>query len=236
MADPEAPLETSVVAPPKQPRPKPLLWAVLLVSFFGGTCSVQRAIGAEPPVPTRAQVAKDLQDKGGIPPGVSEEAKQGYIGASHRLVEEKARLEKRYRPYSTVFGIALALAYTFSMIFAMRCLAMLGGAPRRLSFASLLVLPARVAMSTVDVSIAEDLREAATQFTEQLVQISGMADKPTPFDVNALTDAVNWSMVAAQVGMTVAICLLFTYAWRYFQRPGVVAWFEERERKPPPLE
>ncbi len=229
----EVPLQTTVVErPAREPRPRPLIYTLLLLSFFGGTCSIQRSLGPQGELPSKIEVGKTLQERGALPAEMSESDKQSYVDASYNLMEEKARQEKRFQPFLVAFGLALAAAYSYVLVCALRARIFLPGSASQLSFAALLALAPRVSVAAVDTAIAQNLQGAAARLTEQLIQVTQLAGVPAPA-MGDLANTVGWSMVAAEIISTVLICLLLTYAWRYFQRPEVAAYFEKRAPQVP---
>ncbi len=222
------------VAPPsprRAPNPKPLLAVLMGVAFFGGSCNVQKVLGPDQDLPTEQELARRLGD-------IAQEPETGpkLVEAARAMLAEQARVAQRYHPYALVFGLALVTLYSFTFVFGLRAWSFAHGAARPLSKVALLVLPARVAMAAVDLAAAQAL-EPATRATVlafgQAQRSAAVPPEQAEAAAQLLSRVAPWVTLAAELGTTLFVCLLFQFAWRYFQRPDVTAYFEKMAGPPP---
>jgi hypothetical protein len=211
------------------------LIAVMGVACMGGLFTMQKMIGPvleegrEPP--TDKELTRFLGE-----PDASVEAQARFVAAARGLFDEQVRVADRFHGYQVGFGLALASLYSLAFVFGLRAFNRGPGVARPLSTVSLLVLPARVAVAAVDIASARALGPAARSVAEAYAQVQ---PPQLPVDqVKLVTDAVSdvapWMVLGVQVGAALAVCALFQYAWRYFQRPEVVAFFDTPRTPPAP--
>jgi hypothetical protein len=210
----------------REPRPKPLTLAVMIVSVLGGSCTLQSMIAERP---SQEQIAQMVEPIAGAQDA---EVRARMIRGFDDFAAESQRVASQLQPFHVGFGVFLIACYAFAFLFGLRSLNFARESPRQLALASLLVLVARVAMASVDVAQAQKLRPSIAA----LAQKAGPA--PEPSQVEALrwvANAFGWTTVAFQLALALAVCALFTVSWRYFQRPDVLAYFE-RKSPPDPLD
>lgn len=211
-------------APRRAPSPRPFLIVLMVVAFFGGSCTVQKMMGPARDTPSEEEISKLLAAE------TDGEERDRLVSATRAMIEEQARVAERFHPYAVVFGLALVTLYSFAFVFGLRAYHFAAGAPKPLSRISLLILPARVAMAAVDLASAKALepatRRMASAFTT--AQRPELPPEQAQAVAQAVTDAAPWFAVAIQVASAVAVLVLFHSAWRYFQRPDVVAFFEKK--------
>ena len=211
-----------VAAARRPPNPKPLLAVLMVVAFFGGSCTVQKMLGPSREMPTEEQLAP-LNDL-----AKDAESAERVKKASRQMLEEQARLEQRYHPYAVAFGLALVTLYSFVFVLGLRAWGFAHGAAGPLSKVSILVLPARVAVAAVDLAIAKGLEPATRAAAVALAQAQRVEGTPEQMEEAArmLGDLAPLTAMAAQAGSALIVCVLFHFAWRYFQRPEVVAYLD----------
>jgi hypothetical protein len=91
-------------------------------------------------------------------------------------------------------------------------------AARQLSFASLVLLLARVATAAVNLSITRNLQPAMRELGRSL---PSFAAGVTPADAERAVAAVSWSALAFQALWALGVLVLFSQGWRYFGKPEV---------------
>ncbi|MBI5545148.1 MAG: hypothetical protein HY901_14760 [Deltaproteobacteria bacterium] len=219
-------MPTSSARLQRPPNPKPLIVAVMTVAFFGGSCTVQEMLGSERELPSQQEVAKLL----GEPASQETEAGTRLVAASMAMIQEQTRVTKRFQPFTTVLGFVLVSLYSFAFVLGLRAFAFAPGAAKPLSTVAVLVLPARVAFAAVDLATAQALEPAIRAMAAAYAEAnSGQVPAEEAAKVATLvTEGAPWLMVLAQVGSALLVCVLFHYAWRYFQRPEVLAFFERQ--------
>lgn len=211
---------------PRTPNPKPLLVVLIGVAFLGNTLALTRALSPVPVVPSQEQIAKALAPV--VPAG---ETSKRLVAALTPIFEEEVRVFIRYRPYADAFAFLLAAVYSFVFVFGLRAFVFAPGGAKPVSFVALLVLPVRVAVAAVDVAQVRALQPAAKALA---LSVSELAAHDVPAeDAQALIqmagNAAPWVLGA----LALLVCALFHFAWRYFQRPDVTQYFENRGGTPP---
>ena len=142
-----------MVAKPRAPNPRPLILALMAVSFLGASCSIQKMTTREVPDEVDVQKMLGLEGQGA-------EAVGAVVKSVRQLFEEEHELESRFKPFLVAFGVALIALYVLTFIIGSRALSLAPRAGRQLGTLCLLVLPARVAMAAVEVATAMNLRPA----------------------------------------------------------------------------
>ena len=209
--------------PPRRlPRPKPLIAALLFVAFFGGSCTVQKVLGPAE-TPSDQEIGRLLESY--VPDA---EARPKLVAATQTMLVEQARVRERFQSFATLFGLALLTLYSFTFLRSLRAWSFAADAARPLSKVAMLVLPARVAVAAVDLATAKALEPATRAMATVFAQAQPAAVPADQAEAvsRALTAAAPWAMASIDLGSAVAVCVLFHFAWRYFQRPDVVALYE----------
>ncbi len=205
----------------RKPNPRPVLAILMGVAFFGGSCSMQKVMG--PTRPSDSDVVRSLGFGEGQPPPVLAEAAKALVAAQTRAAE-------RFHGAQSVFGVLLVAAYSFAFVFGLRAWHHAPNAAGPLSKIALGVLPLRAAVAAIDVSVAQVLTGPTRQFARALAE--AQPTKLPPEQAQAVAQAMDalapWFTIGFEVLSAVLVCALFQYAWRYFQRPEVIDYFERR--------
>jgi hypothetical protein len=213
----------------REPNPKPLIIALMVVAFFGGSCTVQKMMGAPAEIPDEQQVAKMLENQG-LKEQVPPEMHDDLVGAFHGFLEDQIRQTRSLRSFTIAFGIFLAAAYSFVLVFGTRALAWAPGSARGMSVVSFVVLPARVAMAAIDVAIARNLQPAMERLAQTMALASqrGAPEAEAAHVAEVVGRMASWMLLGWQAFLALAVCLLFFFAHRYFQRTEVHEYFDRR--------
>lgn len=210
-------MDAAAASPPRPPNPKPLLAVLMVVAFFGGPCTVQTMVGPSGEVPSDQEIATLLGEAAKDPV-----AGPRLVAATQAMVTEQAHVAQRFHPYAMVFGLVLVTLYLLAFVFGLRAWNFAYGALGPLSKVSLAVLPARVAVAAVDLATSMALQPAGFEFAKaQADQLQSLT--------RALAQVAPWVTVTSAL----AVCALFQFAWRYFQRADVVAWYDKAAGPPP---
>ncbi|MFN7133597.1 MAG: hypothetical protein ACK4N5_16085, partial [Myxococcales bacterium] len=182
-------------------------------------------------VPTRAEFEKVLKEREAQ---LAAKLTPDAIDRLYPVLTDIAAVMVRFRRFSVPFGLALLALYTSVIVVAMRALQFAPFSPQRLSFLSLLVLPARVAVAAVDLAenraLAPLLRTALSEVVTVMERegAGAAATEELQRTMSAVVDLVTFGMIGWDAVTALAVCVLFTVSWRYFQRPEVVEWYELR--------
>ncbi|MGC4122354.1 MAG: hypothetical protein QM765_48790 [Myxococcales bacterium] len=217
-------MDAAVSSSRRNPNPKPLLAVLMGIALFGGSCTVQQIIGTSAEAKADKDLAALLSD-------ADKDPEQGakVFAAMETMAAEQTRVFQRFRPYTTVLGLVLATLYSFAFLSGMRAWNFVPGALAPLSKVAVLILPSRVALAAVDLATAKALEPAAMAFGATLAQ----AQKSTPPDqFEALTRTLAQTASWLSLGTALVVCAIFHFAWRYFQRPDVVAYFDKMAGPP----
>jgi len=198
-------------------NPKPVLLLLMVIAFFGGSCTVQdlMEVGHEP---TREEIGKAL----GLTPG-GEVREQALGDAAYAIQGERSRIVRGMEPLIFGFGAFLAFAHGFVALMGMRALSFARNSIKHLAFAALLVLPARVAYLAVETSLTYKLLPAARTMTQQVL---AAAPEPVPLDPAELGGVMIGVILAFQGAVALVVLALFSWARRYLPRPDVTALFD----------
>ncbi len=225
-------MEPSGGARAREPKPKPLILAVMLVAIVGGSCTLQSMKAGEAELPDQAQVEhfiKQMSPLTGARPEEQAHMTSAFLEFGRRQVRVAASLQ----PFHLGFGILLIASYAFTFLFGLRALSLAREAPRQLSMAALFALVARVAVAAIDVAQTQKLRPALTELASATSPPPNLSPADAAQMIQATSAAFSWLAVAFEMSRALAICILFSVAWRYFQRPDVVAYYDRHSPAEP---
>lgn len=227
--------EPSGEARAREPKPKPLIIAVMLVAIIGGSCTLQTIAAGEAQPPSQAQVELALKQMGPLTRTRGPEEQAQMASAFLEFTRRQVRVATSLQPFHLGFGIVLIATYAFAFLFGLRALALAREAPSQLSLAALFALIARVAVAAIDVAQAQKLRPAWIDLAKATSPPPGFSPEQAAQMIQAAGAGVGWIAVAFEMTRAFAVCVLLSAAWRYFQRPDVVAYFD-RHSPADPLE
>lgn len=211
------------------------------VSLSGGSCAVSELAANREYVPSRAELQEVIDARTREAEGAKQLPPEA-VDRLHVLLTDMTAVLVRFRRFEVPFSLMMLLAYTAMAVVSMRALQLAPDSPRRISFVALIALPVRVANAAIDIATDQALiphiRGALTELVSVLETEGAGEAAAAQYEATAqmLGDAVQFSLVGWDAATTLAVCLLFTYAWRYFQRPEVVDWFEKHPAAPPPID
>jgi hypothetical protein len=204
-------------------------FALLLsvIALFGGPCTLQGLVGGPAKVPTQEEFASVFEKSGALAGTRDAAANQKVIASSHGLLAEQVRIQNNLRPVSMAFGGLLVVAYSLVFVFGLRAARFAPGGAKLLSFAALLVLPARVAVAAVDLAIARKLQPAIARAAKTLAQVGDQRIPAADLEriATSVGNSAGWTVFVAQAAWALAVVLLFSQAWRYFGKPEVQAMY-----------
>ncbi|HCF57422.1 MAG TPA: hypothetical protein DFS52_05445 [Myxococcales bacterium] len=204
-------------------------FALLLsvIALFGGPCTLQSVIGGPAKVPSQEEFASAFEKSGALASAGDAAANEQLLASSHELLAEQVRVQNNLRSVSMAFGGLLVLAYSLVFVFGLRAARFAPAGGKLLSFAALLVLPARVAVAAIDLAIARKLQPAIARAANNIAQLG---DHGIPAaDLERITatvgQATGWTIFIVQAAWALVVVLLFSQAWRYFAKPEVQALY-----------
>lgn len=204
-------------------------FAILLsvIALFGGPCTLQSVIGGPAKVPSQEEFAAVLEKSGALANSGGAAATEELVAASHELLTEQVRVQNNLRPVSMAFGGFLVMAYSLVFVFALRAARFAPAGAKLLSFAALLVLPARVAVAAIDLAIARKLQPAMAKAANTIAQLGDHGIPAADLERVSATvgNATGWTVFVVQAAWALVVVLLFSQAWRYFARPEVQALY-----------
>lgn len=206
---------------------------MVAVSISGGSCATSELAANREAVPSRAELqeildarTQQLENKAPLPPEA--------VDRLHVLLTDMTAVMVRFRRFEVPLSFMMLAMYTAVAVVALRALQFAPNSPQRLSLVALIALPVRVANAAIDIATDRALVPHIRGALDELVTIVERegVESATAAQYQAtartLSDAVEFSLVGWDAVTTLAVCVLFTYAWRYFQRPEVIDWFEKR--------
>jgi hypothetical protein len=217
----------------RKPNPRRLVLAILVVAFVSGSCTAQDVLGGGHEVPPQAELERFFKKR--APAEQDSQATERLASPLHAYLVARSKFAARFEPLVVFFGILLVVAYGATLFFGMRAWRMQPGAAKALSTVSLWVLPTRVAVAAMDLASARSMQPELREIASAWARIPGQPWGPDQADELArnLGDAMVWGSFGLQAAGVLAVCLLFSYAWRYFQRPDIIAALGGKPEKPP---
>lgn len=226
-------MQPSGGARPREPKPRPLVLAVMLISVLGGSCTLQTMFAGEAEPPSQAQIEQALRQMAPLTSERNSEEQAHMVGAFLEFARHQVRLAAHLQPFHVGFGILLVASYAFAFLFGLRALSLAREAPSQLSLASLFALVARVAVAAIDIAQAQKLRPALEGLARATSPPPGISPEEAARMIQAVGAAFAWGAVAFEAARAIAVCALFSAAWRYFQRPDVVAYYDRHSPADP---
>ena len=227
-------LSAAPAKPAQGPNPRPLALLLLVISFMGGSCQLNGLMRGEVQVAERADIEKELKERGAAN-GVT--VTPEVVDTVQAVSTELKMAFTRFRPFEVGFGLILLLAYALAMVAAMRAARFEDGSAEQLSAICLIVAPARVAVAAIDLAFDERMAAAIGRAMEAIMRSwrppDGQAIPPDfPELMRELAATLQAGFILSHLAFAAAITLVFTWGWRYFQRPEVVSVMKARAPKP----
>lgn len=202
-------------------RPRPLAFLIVVVAFFGGSCTMQQMVLGQQDAPSESEVSALFAPED--PTGPERERAESLARAAGTYLGEQARVSRRFSGFTGAIGFFVVATYAFLLVFGLRAAVLAPGAPRWLSLAAVAALPPRVALAAVEAATAKALEPHSQALFEAVLVASGSAVPAEQRE--AAGESFARLATAMPVILALAVCALLFFTWRYFQRPEVVACY-----------